>query len=269
MSAQWYTYQNGGEQKGPYTDDQLKELVAARELNRQDMLWNEGTQQWAEAGLLRGLFEPASPGKVKRETKSPNRATAVEASLSEPLAPSTDGSPSKEAQIAMIECRVCHKRIAANAVTCPACGAPNSWLHPEILRFSQAIKEVNFLPARSQVSWRAYRVWGSGFTKPPGQNTGLAKSHPMNWGPKLMIAGVLLGLLGGFNGGNPFTLSIASIILLIGLLGSLVGMLSDTVPVDVAVDRPVSFELDFAYTPPKWSCTDEQYWAGVHTFFNL
>ena len=35
----------------------------------------------------------------------------------------------------LIECKTCKKSIACLAENCPACGAPNDWLHPDVAQF--------------------------------------------------------------------------------------------------------------------------------------
>jgi hypothetical protein len=153
-------------------------------------------------------------------------------------------------------CSSCGNQIAFTAATCPKCGAPNNWLHPEIERFAKSLEKNNVLPAKSSVNWKAFRIWGSGLKKNPRQDI-----HPMNWGPKLMGVSLLVGILGGII--NVALIAIAPILFFVGLIASLVGMLSDTVP----IDQPVEFQLDFSCSPPKWSSNDERYWADVRQFF--
>lgn len=35
----------------------------------------------------------------------------------------------------LLACRVCGKAIAHLAQTCPSCGAPNNWMHPDVAHF--------------------------------------------------------------------------------------------------------------------------------------
>jgi len=152
------------------------------------------------------------------------------------------------------------------ASACPKCGAPNNWLHPEIQRFAVSLESSNFLPEQSRVSWKGYRVWGTASKKHPGHD-----KHPLTWGPKLMIASILLGIvgfLGRLTGASASAglLFIAPVTFIVGLVASLFGSLADSVPPG---DQQLGFELDFSCAPPKWTCNDEQYWAEVRRFFNL
>src|SRR4051794_27570372 len=60
----------------------------------------------------------------------------------------------------LIACGACGNQIAVAAAACPKCGAPNSWLHPEIERFAASLQKVNFLPPQSKVLWKGFRVSG-------------------------------------------------------------------------------------------------------------
>ena len=55
MASQWH-YRRGGEQHGPLTSTQLKELSAGGRLVKTDLVWKEGMAHWLPAGQLKGLF---------------------------------------------------------------------------------------------------------------------------------------------------------------------------------------------------------------------
>ena len=59
MSAQWY-YTNNGQQKGPVTDVELKQLAVSGNLIPADQVWKDGMAAWTNAGNLKGLFQPIS-----------------------------------------------------------------------------------------------------------------------------------------------------------------------------------------------------------------
>src|SRR5271165_20745 len=55
MATEWY-YRREGEQNGPISPAQLKQLVASGELGPADLVWREGLSGWAPATKVKGLF---------------------------------------------------------------------------------------------------------------------------------------------------------------------------------------------------------------------
>jgi len=55
MSQEWYFSQNG-QQQGPVSSEQLKQLATSGQLGRADLIWKDGMDQWAEARSVNGLF---------------------------------------------------------------------------------------------------------------------------------------------------------------------------------------------------------------------
>ncbi len=55
MAEKWY-YSREGQQRGPLTPTQIKELVAAGKLTPTDLIWKEGLESWIPASRLKGLF---------------------------------------------------------------------------------------------------------------------------------------------------------------------------------------------------------------------
>ena len=53
MANQWH-YKRQGQQFGPYSDQQLKQLADSGQLERSDMVQREGTDQWVAASRLIG-----------------------------------------------------------------------------------------------------------------------------------------------------------------------------------------------------------------------
>ena len=53
--AQWY-YSKNGQQHGPVSSKQLKDLAASGELQPTNLVWKEGMKQWVAAGSVKGLF---------------------------------------------------------------------------------------------------------------------------------------------------------------------------------------------------------------------
>jgi uncharacterized membrane protein YjgN (DUF898 family) len=64
-AAVWY-YLSGGQQLGPVTAAQLKEMVGAGRLRPADMVWKEGLAQWIPASSVKGLFGGGGAAAVPR-----------------------------------------------------------------------------------------------------------------------------------------------------------------------------------------------------------
>ena len=65
----WFILHDG-ERFGPYTLDELKQGVEAKEINpRIDMAWREGLTDWIPAGEVEGLFEKKVSAEKKEEKK--------------------------------------------------------------------------------------------------------------------------------------------------------------------------------------------------------
>ena len=59
MSQQWF-YSKNGQQQGPVSPEQLKQLAAAGKLQPTDLVWKEGMSQWVAASSIKGLFTAPS-----------------------------------------------------------------------------------------------------------------------------------------------------------------------------------------------------------------
>ena len=55
MATQWYYAQNG-QQSGPLTSDQLREMLATGAVKATDLVWSEGMPAWAPANQVPGLM---------------------------------------------------------------------------------------------------------------------------------------------------------------------------------------------------------------------
>ncbi len=60
MSQQWYISRSGS-QEGPFTSSQLKELVKAKEVRQDTLVWTEGMAGWTTAESVNGLFQVIPP----------------------------------------------------------------------------------------------------------------------------------------------------------------------------------------------------------------
>jgi hypothetical protein len=62
-NRQWYAAIDG-KQAGPFTDERLRELIAAGSVRPHTLVWCEGMQDWTKAGEVPGLFPSASPPRM-------------------------------------------------------------------------------------------------------------------------------------------------------------------------------------------------------------
>jgi NAD-dependent dihydropyrimidine dehydrogenase PreA subunit len=62
MSQPAWFYARNGQQVGPLSSTQLRELAAAGTLTPADLVWREGTPKWLAASKVKGLF-PATPAE--------------------------------------------------------------------------------------------------------------------------------------------------------------------------------------------------------------
>jgi len=60
MSEEWH-YTVGGQQGGPVSTAQLKQLASSGQLSQTDMVWKQGMADWVPAGKLKGLFVAPNP----------------------------------------------------------------------------------------------------------------------------------------------------------------------------------------------------------------
>lgn len=79
--AQWH-YSKDGQQQGPVSPEQLKQLAATGELQPTDLVWKEGMSQWVAASSIKSLFAapslptppmspPTVPGQDARSSVRP------------------------------------------------------------------------------------------------------------------------------------------------------------------------------------------------------
>ena len=60
MADQWY-YSRGGQQAGPVTTDQLRQMVASGQLTPQDLVWADGMANWQPLGTVPQLGAAGAP----------------------------------------------------------------------------------------------------------------------------------------------------------------------------------------------------------------
>ena len=59
--SQWY-YAHNGQQNGPVSIEQLRELAASGSLKPQDLVWNQSMTDWIPAGGVNGIFSAPPTG---------------------------------------------------------------------------------------------------------------------------------------------------------------------------------------------------------------
>lgn len=60
MTEEWF-YSRDGQESGPVSSQQLKQLVTDGQLLPTDLVWRNGMKEWAAASHLKGLFVSATP----------------------------------------------------------------------------------------------------------------------------------------------------------------------------------------------------------------
>jgi hypothetical protein len=60
MADQWY-YSRSGQQLGPVTGSELRQLAVQGLLSPIDLIWREGLTDWLPASRIKGLFPPGPP----------------------------------------------------------------------------------------------------------------------------------------------------------------------------------------------------------------
>lgn len=72
MSARWY-YAVGGQQGGPVTWDELRQMAEQNKLKAADLVWNDDLPEWTDAGKVEGLVP--KPPAVRMPPPLPKTAT--------------------------------------------------------------------------------------------------------------------------------------------------------------------------------------------------
>jgi hypothetical protein len=147
----------------------------------------------------------------------------------------------REEDSPLTPCSACGRSIAKEVATCPNCGAPNKWVHPEIVRFYQSIRRFDFGPS-VQLTYEKFVLCG--IDQRAHQDAqylaNLANSigviAPMN----LSGLGTMLAVRGGQQWVSEW-----------------------------ARKKVKAFRIDFSYSPPSWASTDDEYWCDVMAFFRV
>src|SRR5262245_34323265 len=89
MADQWF-YTSDGQQVGPVSLLELRELASSGRLQPSDLVWKEGMFQWMPAGQTRGLFAPAAAEEATPPVPQP---AAPADPAGEPVAAGAPGAP--------------------------------------------------------------------------------------------------------------------------------------------------------------------------------
>lgn len=60
----------------------------------------------------------------------------------------------------LIRCEACSREISTLAAQCPGCGAPNTWIHPDIRKFIDAKDKINTV-AKFEFQYNKVEIWGT------------------------------------------------------------------------------------------------------------
>jgi DNA-directed RNA polymerase subunit M/transcription elongation factor TFIIS len=146
----------------------------------------------------------------------------------------------------LITCPACGQKIAPAAKSCPSCGNPNTYVHPEIQRFLDS----------AQTFRQAFDYKVEGFVLSGWAVVERGANKTLSHGIKLCLASCFLCLI-------PFLLPIAGLLLLVGICMVLSTFFSTTKVSDY-VSR---FTIDFNQTPPAWHSDEDVFWKEVKSFF--
>lgn len=70
MATEWH-YSRNGKQHGPVSVNELRELAADGQLQRDDLVWREGMTDWMPAEKVKGLFDEVSAKKPPKLPSTP------------------------------------------------------------------------------------------------------------------------------------------------------------------------------------------------------
>lgn len=83
MPTEWY-YSHGGQQHGPISEAEIHDLIGQGQLQRGDLVWRAGMDNWHPAGEVPELFPPAS---------APPAAPPAPGVVPPPMAPAVSPPP--------------------------------------------------------------------------------------------------------------------------------------------------------------------------------
>jgi RNA polymerase subunit RPABC4/transcription elongation factor Spt4 len=146
----------------------------------------------------------------------------------------------------LIPCHDCGRPLSGDAEICPACGARNRWVHPQVARFL-----------------RRRRGFAKRFANLHGEARGYVLSGTSRREPGLLDAAA--NAVGGLGMIAPLTAG--GLATVIGL--SVARQYVSKALRDAAGKGGQAFVIDFRHDPPAYETTDDDFWEDVLVFFGL
>src|SRR5688572_17678745 len=143
----------------------------------------------------------------------------------------------------LIPCSSCNHAIAQSAISCPSCGATNSYVHPRIASFT-TFSGMSDLPP--------FQFTSTGMTAEGATEASHLKY--IKWGVGLFFVMMMLMIFTPF---GKFAMLL--------LFGSM--MLFGYGVVTSGRDTSNRFKIDYSSGTPIWSSTDDQLWAAAKAHF--
>jgi hypothetical protein len=221
---------------------------------------------------------PPPPTKPSTRTAD-QRGTKVGA---EPL---DTALPAEERPSRLIPCAECGPEIAKGAATCPHCGAPNDWTHPEIVRFLQKRRKFARLYPNFEADGRGFVLIARSTRARQFLDVAADAVGSLGFFAPLSVAGLAAGL--GAAIGTRYAAE---------ALREAAGKNGEAILIDFRAEPPTStvavgatrcrerppWRSGAAGTPRRafptgaiafrrttWQATDEVFWDGVLHFFRL
>jgi TM2 domain/GYF domain 2/Uncharacterised protein family UPF0547 len=125
MANEWYALVMG-EQLGPLTDDELREMAFKQQLMPDGMVRTGASAKWVPASRVRGLFDSAPAGQEPRgaasATSPPTQAATISRDVvrDHPAPEFTERAAVQSKRL--ISCPDCERNVSQNAQSCPHCG---------------------------------------------------------------------------------------------------------------------------------------------------
>jgi hypothetical protein len=152
----------------------------------------------------------------------------------------------KIAESKLTTCEACQSPIAKEADACPKCGAPNTWIHPELERFFRRI--------------RTFRRWYPNFAAEAKGSVLVISSTRSK-----QFMDYAANAVGGLGVIAPLSLGGLALV-----LGASIGTqyAADAIRQKAGPYTQV-LAIDFRHDPPRWSSTSDDFWEDLIEFFEL
>jgi len=210
----WWHYTASEDKKISVSFDQLCSMAQTGRVRRRDYVKRKGEERWRRAGRVEELW-PAI-------------------------------RLSDEARSALTECGACLGQLAKEAPTCPKCGAPNAWMHPESIRFLGRLRKFQRSYTGFDVEAKGFTLVGRSYREKQFMDYAASAVGSMGFVGPLSLTGLAITL--GASIGSKYAAKALQ---------------------DKAGPDHHLFVIDFRHDPPLWSTTDDGFWEDVLDFFDL